>query len=84
MSKSNFQELLDKEHTWPDYFVFKFIIPKDSLVEINVYLPDFEVDIKPSKAGNYFSVTFKAFVQNSSEVIEIYERAQKITKAILL
>jgi uncharacterized protein len=73
-----FRELLDQNYEWPDYYIFKFIVPvtcKDKVMEL---LKDHEVETKESKKGNYISITSRRLIHHTDEVILLYEKVSLI------
>ena len=79
-----FREKLDSEHSWPDYYVFKFVVPKNKVEEFRVLFSDEQLTEKQSKAGNYTSFTIKKMISSSDEVIEAYVKAKKVEGIISL
>lgn len=71
---NTFQELLDRHHTWPCSFPFKFIVPAEKLNEILLLFPEEEPVLRSSKEGKYVSVTIHKRVHSSEEVMACYNR----------
>jgi len=80
----DFQKKLEKVHTWPSLYMFKFIAPKGKEDQLKKIFPKNEFIQRESKEGNYFSLTFKILVNSSDEVIRIYEKVNKIEGVIAL
>jgi uncharacterized protein len=79
-----FKEKLDKEHNWPDVYVFKFVV---SILRENDFRALFSKETfqeKRSKAGNYISFTLKREMESSDEVVNIYMKAKAIEGLIAL
>lgn len=75
--------LLDDVHQWPCVYTFKFIVPIAEVAKVGLFVgEDAEVNSKPSKKGNYISLTIKKRCQSSDEVLAIYERVSG-TKGII-
>lgn len=81
---SNFQRLLDEEADWPHEYLFKFIVPRSQVNEVERLFNRIPVEIKESSKGNYASVTARMKVHTSDEVIAVYTAAAKIEGIILL
>lgn len=81
---STFKERLDRNHTWPAEYMFKFIVPKGKEDQISVLFSQKDVSTKESSSGNYISVTSRMMIKSSEEVIRIYEEAQKVEGVIAL
>jgi len=69
----NLKAFLDLEFSGPFEYLFKFIVPCEQAGELIAKLPDVCLQRKTSKNGKYISISFKKLVQNSSEVIDIYQ-----------
>ena len=69
-----FRELLDRHHTWPCSFPFKFIVPAEKLREILLLFPGEKPALRPSKEGKYIGITVHKHVQSSDEVLAYYNR----------
>ena len=79
-----FRQKLDDQHTFPGLYIFKFIVPSDSVGQVEELWPKGEIKTKPSSKGKYTSVTINARVDNSAEIVDIYQRASKIEGCIAL
>lgn len=91
METSDFDRIrktLDATHDWPALFMFKFIIPADNeklaQVEALFNATTAEIRLRPSKNGNYTSITAKEIMLSAEAVLERYERAAKIEGLIAL
>ena len=83
-SNEDFIELLDQEHQWPTWYLFKFIVPsgkEDSLIAL---FPQGQATIKASSKGNYLSVTAKIMMASAQDVLGIYEKAYHIDGVLAL
>lgn len=80
-------EKLEQDTDWPKVYMFKFIIPNDNqklaLTEA-VFGSEAQVSINKSRTGKYLSITSKEMMMNAKEVIERYEKANKIEGLISL
>ena len=82
MSKSEeFYEKLNNQlestNTWPNFYLFKFIIKSESnnLETIKVIFKnlDSEINTKSSKNNKYSSISIKAFMKSPIDIINIYK-----------
>ncbi|MEQ9402161.1 MAG: DUF493 family protein [Cyclobacteriaceae bacterium] len=79
-----FKEKLDGTHNFPDIYIFKFIVKHERKAEVELLVKEAEVSLKPSSGNKYVSVTIKAHMQTSDEVVEVYKEAKKIEGLIAL
>ena len=94
MSKSDefynkLQLQLGSTNTWPNYYLFKFIIKSesDNLKLIKVIFKDLkpQINIKSSKNNKYSSISIKVFMKSPLDIIDIYkEVGEKIPEVISL
>lgn len=80
----SFREKLESEHTFPGLYLFKFIVPLERKDEVLKILPRGEVSMKESSRATYVSITLKAQVIESQQVIDIYSRAYQIEGIVAL
>ncbi|MGM0478919.1 MAG: DUF493 family protein [Bacteroidota bacterium] len=76
-----------KEQQWPRVYLFKFIAPADSrTIALVTQLFDNEDNIvmRPSKKGNYSSISVKEEMNSAEAVIALYEKAAQIKGVISL
>ena len=66
-----FRELLDEHYNWPSEYLFKFIVPMDSVNDLITILGEAKIQKKPSKKGNYISITAVKIVNHAEEVIDL-------------
>lgn len=78
------KETLDTCETWPCSYVFKFIAPLGKLDELLARLDGMEHTTRPSSKGNYVSVTVRARMESSDEVIRVYEKVSDIEGVLSL
>ncbi|MDZ4700122.1 MAG: DUF493 family protein [Rhodothermales bacterium] len=80
-----FQALLDEKVAWPNEYMFKFIVPSAGVDDVRaLFGQEQPIELRPSSKGNYVSVTTLIRVATSAEVIDVYTRAARIEKIILL
>lgn len=73
-----FKEKLEKVHVFPGIYTFKFIVKPSQRGLVEALVKKADISVKSSANHNYVSVTIKAEMQKSEEVIEIYKKAKKI------
>lgn len=79
-----FKEKLEDQHSFPGVYIFKFIVPSDKLSIAEGLWKEGEITRKPSSKGKYTSVTIKANISSSDQVIAVYEEAHNIDGLIAL
>ncbi len=79
-----FKEKLDREHNWPDVYVFKFVVSKLKEQDFRALFNKETFHEKRSKAGNYISFTLKREMESSDEVVNVYMKAKTIEGLIAL
>lgn len=78
---------LDKVHTWPTVFKFKFVIPSDpeKITQLHeIFGESAEYHERLSRKGNYTSVTIREMMLNADQIFERYKAASKIEGIISL
>ena len=80
----DFGEKLDNFYAWPALYTFKFIVKSGKEEELRNLFPLHTNIEKPSKNGNYTSVTFQMMVPGSQAVIDVYQKAAVIEGIIAL
>ena len=83
-SINSFREQLEKHHVFPGNYTFKFIVPAMNIDQIKGILPEEDIILRPSRNGNYISVTSSLSVESPEEVIRIYKEASLIEGIIKL
>ena len=79
-----FQRLLDEQTDWPAPFTFKFIVPRNQLAELKQALDGYDIEARPSRRGNYISVTLRPVMGSSDEILSVYERVSRIPGIVSL
>lgn len=82
--KEGFAQKLESQHEFPGLFIFKFIVPVDAVEKVEALWSKGGITKKASSNGNYISVTINAEVEDSAEVIRVYEEASRIEGCIAL
>jgi putative lipoic acid-binding regulatory protein len=85
--ESELRELLDKQHNWPEKFLFKFIYKSNPETEkklISMFDDTAEITIKKSKKENYNSMSVVYIAKNSEDVLNIYGQVSEIEGVISL
>jgi putative lipoic acid-binding regulatory protein len=81
----NFKNLLDDHHEWPSEYLFKFIVKSPDLSKLMDILDDHDqISKRPSKKGNYISVTSLKIVESSNHVMQIYQKTSVISSIVNL
>jgi putative lipoic acid-binding regulatory protein len=78
------KERLDEHHSFPCPYVFKFIVPKAKIAEMEELLKGFEFTTRESRSGKYVSYTAELNMESSERVISIYRAAACIKGLIAL
>lgn len=76
--------LLDQNHTWPSEYTFKFIVPKDQLLEAHALFSGERTQDRQSSNGRYVGVSITKTMASAEAVLEIYDRAKVIPGLIAL
>lgn len=78
---------LEEQFSWPQVYMFKFIIPSDNhklaLVEA-LFGAMAEVTTRQSSTNKFISITAKEMMLSPNEIIEVYKKAEKIEGIISL
>lgn len=85
--ESELKELLDKQHNWPENFLFKFIYKSNPETEKSlkeIFTDGAEIEIKKSKKENYNSMSANYIAKSSDDVLNIYKKASEIKGVISL
>jgi putative lipoic acid-binding regulatory protein len=78
-------ELLTESYSWPHSYMFKFIAPEEQLNHVLAIFTDgFEISTRPSKKGNYTSITATKTMTSPDAIVKIYELIGKIPGVISL
>lgn len=80
----SFREKLDQHHDWPTHYVFKFIVPVGKEQEVKDLFPEVTTSERPSRQGNYISVSAEIMMLSADDVIAIYEKASHIEGIVAL
>ncbi|MGY6561912.1 MAG: DUF493 family protein [Luteibaculaceae bacterium] len=78
---------LDKLHTYPTLFLFKFVVPnhQEKVYGITAIFPEAEsITYNESKNGKYVAISIKEVVSHTEEVIAKYRLISKIEGVISL
>lgn len=76
--------MLDQEHKWPTWYLFKFIVPRGKEDLIVALFPKGATSVKASTTGKYRSITAKMMMESAQEVLDIYEKANHIEGVLAL
>ncbi len=80
----SFKEKLEAVSEWPSLYMFKFIVKKEQEEDVKTIFHMHEVITKPSKNGNYVSLTINMLAASSDQIIEKYLETSKIKGIIAL
>jgi hypothetical protein len=83
---SKLREQLELQ-SWPNVYLFKFIVPNDSerVAKVTALFDNGdELQLQPSKTGKYISVGAKELMLDVDSIIEKYKQAAKIEGLISL
>ena len=82
---TSFETALNATHSWPSDYLFKFIVPKAKRLEASSIVENFlDLTVRESQKGRYVSITVKALMNSSDEVVRVYKKASKIEGIISL
>ena len=76
-----------EQQSWPDVYLFKFIVPNDSetVAKINaIFNESSDLVMHASRNGNYISVTVKELMLDVESIISVYDKASQIKGVISL
>lgn len=82
--EAGFKEKLENNHDFPCTYIFKFIVKPKNQPEVEALVPGADIKLKASSGNKYVSVTIKAQMANSQDVIAVYKRANTIQGIISL
>ncbi len=80
----SFKEKVESEHTFPGIYVFKFIVPTEKKEAILELLPQGKTSMRSSSNNHYVSITCRAQLSSSQDVVEVYFEANKVEGTIAL
>ena len=83
-SYESLKERLDAHYTWPNVYLFKFIVPRERSNQVIELLDDTNLKEKYSAKGRFVSFSCEKLVQSSDEVIALYRLMEKIPGIITL
>lgn len=73
--------------SWPDVYLFKFIIPNDSekIAKVTaLFNESTDIVMHPSRNGNYISISAKELMLDVNSIIQKYMEASHINGLIAL
>jgi hypothetical protein len=83
----NLKARLEENTSWPQVYLFKFIIPSDNqkLAQVqNLFGSEAQVSTRQSKSNKFISISAKEVMVSSDAIIETYKKAGKIEGIISL
>lgn len=72
---------------WPRLYMFKFIVPNqpEMIAKIgNLFSSEAEMNLQPSKNGNFVSITGKEVMMSVEAVLDVYYKAAEYKGVIAL
>ena len=82
------KEKLDNAYEFPQDYLFKFIVNHDEAKSTEIYQIfdniHHTLGNRESKTGKYISVNINAFVLDSDQVIDLYQKVGKIEGVMML
>ena len=79
-----FQQLLDEQNDWPAPYTYKFIAPVAKVDELKALFGQVELKVRPSRKGNYQSITAVMTMHSSDEVVAMYHAVSAVEGVIAL
>lgn len=76
-----------EQEDWPRLYFFKFIAPSDSrtiALVTRLFEDENNITMRPSRKGNYTSISVKEVMMSAASVIDVYEKAAQIKGVISL
>ncbi|HKI81817.1 MAG TPA: DUF493 family protein [Pseudodesulfovibrio sp.] len=73
-----FKQALDVHHQWPCPYIYKFIVPAESLDRFQELFASEKLETRQSRTGKYTSVTMTSTMCSADEVMAVYEKAARI------
>ncbi|XXJ19592.1 DUF493 family protein [Desulfovibrio caledoniensis] len=73
-----FKQALDEHHQWPCPYIYKFIVPAESLDRFQELFASEKLETRQSRTGKYTSVTMTSTMCSADEVMAVYEKAALI------
>lgn len=84
---SDLRQRLEKEHSFPSVYMFKFIVPNSNKLHAQVealFGDEAQISIRESSKGNYVSITAKEMMLSAENIIARYRSASKIEGIVSL
>ena len=78
---TNLKTKLEESGTWPQPYLFKFIIPADNhkLAQVEaLFGAEAQVTTRQSKTNKYISISAKEIMLSADEIIKVYKKAGEI------
>ncbi len=78
---SNLKQKLEDNGSWPQPYLFKFIIPADNqkLAQVEaLFGAEAQVTTRQSKTNKFISISAKEVMLSADEVIKVYKKAGNI------
>lgn len=75
---------LEVFHDWPHPYLFKFIVPRAKLAELEQIFDGWEYTTRSSRKGSWVSLSCERTMESSDAVIDVYRRVDTIEGAFAL
>ena len=78
------RETLERPHTWPATYTFKFIVPAGRLKTVREAAPDLPFAERRSENGRYVSLTATVRAGTPDEIVAVYRAVDGIEGLVSL
>ena len=75
---------LEVFHAWPHPYLFKFIVPRERLGELEAIFDGWDYTTRSSRKGSWISLSCERTMESSDAVIEVDRRVDSIEGAFAL
>lgn len=79
----SFKEKLDIQYQWPSLYTFKFIAPLHMVDSVKTLFIGHTIKEKPSRKGNYLSLTISLMAGSSKQVIDYYVKVHELGGGVI-
>ena len=69
---------LEVFHDWPHPYLFKFIVPRERIGELEQVFDGHDYSTRQSSKGSWISLTCERVMQSSDDVISVYREVDRI------
>lgn len=75
---------LEVFHDWPHPYLFKFIVPRERIGELEQVFDGHDYSTRQSSKGSWISLTCERVMESSDDVISVYREVDRIEGAYSL